>query len=131
MQCIQNILDLAMPILRESPNVVTLPRPEGAQRVLVVGDLHGSLADLHHIFEQNGWPSEENVYIFNGDFVDRGLFGLEVLMVLLACKGISDSLASADGLLQWHSQARSFSTGVITKTGCCARLMDFTRRCLQ
>ena len=76
-----------MPILKESPNVVTLPKPEGAQRVLVVGDLHGSLADLHHIFEQNGWPSEENVYIFNGDFVDRGLFGLEVLMVLLACKG--------------------------------------------
>jgi len=86
LQCIQNILDLAMPILKESPNVVTLPKPEGAQRVLVVGDLHGSLADLHHIFEQNGWPSEENVYIFNGDFVDRGLFGLEVLMVLLACK---------------------------------------------
>lgn len=34
---------------------------------------------------QNGLPSPENPYIFNGDFVDRGKKGLEVLLLLLAC----------------------------------------------
>ena len=40
--------------------------------VVVVGDLHGSLADLLSIFELVGWPSQQSVFIFNGDFVDRG-----------------------------------------------------------
>lgn len=34
---------------------------------------------------QNGLPSSENPYIFNGDFVDRGKKGLEVFLLLLAC----------------------------------------------
>lgn len=34
---------------------------------------------------QNGLPSPENPYVFNGDFVDRGKRGLEVIVVLLLC----------------------------------------------
>lgn len=34
---------------------------------------------------QNGLPSPENPYIFNGDFVDRGKKGLEVFLLLLSC----------------------------------------------
>jgi hypothetical protein len=37
----------------------------------VVGDLHGSLEDLARIISIKGYPSSENKYIFNGDFVDR------------------------------------------------------------
>lgn len=35
-------------------------------RITVVGDLHGQLADLLHIFELNGLPSHRNQYLFNG-----------------------------------------------------------------
>ena len=45
------------------------------QRIVIVGDLHGQLPDLLLIFRTHGWPSDENLYCFNGDFVDRGAAG--------------------------------------------------------
>lgn len=86
LQLMHNIVDHATPVLAACDNVVHVPQPADGERVIVVGDLHGSLADLLHIFERFGLPSSSNKYIFNGDFVDRGIFGLEVLMVLLSCK---------------------------------------------
>ncbi|CAH1400568.1 unnamed protein product [Nezara viridula] len=38
-----------------------------------------------HVILQNGLPSAENPYVFNGDFVDRGRKGMEVFLLLLTC----------------------------------------------
>lgn len=42
------------------------------------GDTHGQYFDVLNIFNFNGMPSPTNCYLFNGDFVDRGPFGVEV-----------------------------------------------------
>jgi len=55
-------------------------------KMVVVGDLHGQFFDLLHIFELAGMPSEDNPYLFNGDFVDRGTYSLEVILTLFALK---------------------------------------------
>ena len=52
----------------------------------IVGDIHGQFYDLLNIFEINGFPNEENPYLFNGNFVDRGVFGLECITTLIAFK---------------------------------------------
>ena len=56
------------------------------KNVTVVGDTHGQFYDLLHIFEINGFPGEDNIYVFNGDFVDRGAFGVECVCTLISLK---------------------------------------------
>lgn len=56
------------------------------EEITVCGDIHGQYYDLVNIFKMNGDPSEENPYLFNGDFIDRGSFSVEVIMLMLAWK---------------------------------------------
>ncbi|PWA63702.1 serine/threonine-protein phosphatase 5 [Artemisia annua] len=77
-------------ILMALPSLVDINVPEG-KHFTVCGDVHGQFYDLLNIFELNGLPSEENPYLFNGDFVDRGSFSVEVILTLFAFKCMSPS----------------------------------------
>ncbi len=69
-------------LVKSLENIVRVPVSEGG-KVTVVGDIHGSVSDLIHIIDEVGLPSASNKYVFNGDFVDRGKSGVEVMCILL------------------------------------------------
>lgn len=69
--------------------LLTLPNTNrltilASDQLTVVGDLHGQFSDFLHILDTSGAPSVTNKYIFNGDFVDRGDKGLEIIVCLFA-----------------------------------------------
>lgn len=69
--------------LELEPRIVDI---EVSERATVVGDLHGSLRDLRAALDIGGAPSSKNVVVLNGDFVDRGPDGVEVLAAVVALK---------------------------------------------
>merc|ERR1719277_251269 len=72
-------------LLKGSSTLVDIDVPED-EEFTVCGDVHGQYYDLLHIWEINGVPSDKNPYLFNGDFVDRGSFSIEVILILFAFK---------------------------------------------
>jgi len=52
----------------------------------IVGDTHGQFFDLINFFEKNGHVSDFHGYLFNGDFVDRGSWSCEVIILLYFIK---------------------------------------------
>lgn len=81
-------------ILHKEPNCV---RVDGGSKVVVVGDVHGQLHDVLFLLKDAGFPGEDRIYVFNGDYVDRGAWGLETFLLLLAWK-VSSLLATAENL---------------------------------
>lgn len=53
---------------------------------IVIGDLHGQYHSLLSIFDQFGYPTENHVYVLLGDYVDRGMYGIEILTTLCLLK---------------------------------------------
>jgi len=77
------ILRRAYKLMQKLPNVTHMSIPKGC-KLTVVGDLHGQLSDLMYILDESGMPSATNKFVFNGDFVDRGEKGLEIMVILFA-----------------------------------------------
>ena len=80
----QIVMDI-IPLLRSLPTLVDIDVP-AESKFTVCGDVHGQYWDACNIFELNGLPSEENPYLFNGDFVDRGSFSIEIIMLFFSLK---------------------------------------------
>uniref|UniRef100_H3GLM9 Serine/threonine-protein phosphatase n=1 Tax=Phytophthora ramorum TaxID=164328 RepID=H3GLM9_PHYRM len=76
------ILKEGVKSLAPLPTLQEITLAEG-EKITVIGDLHGQLQDLFSIFSINGLPTRTNKYLFNGDFVDRGMYGTEVVMTIL------------------------------------------------
>ncbi|KAF8436362.1 Metallo-dependent phosphatase-like protein [Boletus edulis BED1] len=74
------ILSKATAILSREPNLVNVGSP-----VTICGDIHGQYYDLMKLFEIGG-SFTDNSYLFLGDYVDRGNFGIECLLYLYALK---------------------------------------------
>ncbi|KAK3696317.1 Palmitoyl-protein thioesterase 1 [Vermiconidia calcicola] len=72
-------------IIYKEPTMVETHVKSG-QKITVCGDTHGQYFDLLEIFRLNGFPSESQHYLFNGDFVDRGSWSTEVVLLLYAYK---------------------------------------------
>jgi len=84
---VRDLLELCArmrPLLEAEPRVVFLQSP-----CYVFGDLHGNLEDLH-FFSDNVWRLGMGLtagnFLFLGDYVDRGMSGLEVVAYLMAMK---------------------------------------------
>ncbi|EGV65924.1 Metallo-dependent phosphatase [Yamadazyma tenuis ATCC 10573] len=66
-----------------SPDEIILA---GGKKLTVVGDTHGQFFDVLNLFQKFGFVSDEHVYLFNGDFVDRGSWSCEVAFYLFVLK---------------------------------------------
>ncbi|KAK6296287.1 hypothetical protein J4Q44_G00340000 [Coregonus suidteri] len=84
-KCAYQILIQVKELLSKLPSLIEITLKE-TEKITICGDTHGQFYDLLNIFELNGLPSETNPYLFNGDFVDRGSFSLEVILTLFGFK---------------------------------------------
>ena len=74
------VVQQATAVLHAEPTVLAIPAP-----VTICGDVHGQFYDLLKLFEVGG-PVGTTRYLFLGDYVDRGTFSVEVVLLLYALK---------------------------------------------
>lgn len=81
------LISSATEILHKEPNCLRIDDRLGSMtQVVVVGDVHGQLHDVLFVLREAGYPGDNRCFVFNGDYVDRGAWGLETLLLLLAWK---------------------------------------------
>ena len=102
------IIIAVMDIVKNEPTMVEVEVEDG-QEITVCGDTHGKFClplvlwkpeltpragqyfDLMEIFRLAGKPSEKHMFLFNGDFVDRGSWSTEIALLLYAYKWLYPS----------------------------------------
>lgn len=96
--------ELALDIIKSEPTLVYMDEP-----IWIVGDIHGQYYDLCHLIEKAGKPKKIN-YLFMGDYVDRGIFSMEVVILLLALKiNYPTSLVLLRGNHEWRNMTQHFT----------------------
>ena len=77
---VRAVCEKAIEVFGKLPNLVKVNPP-----VTVCGDTHGQFFDLLELFCIGGQIPETN-YLFLGDYVDRGFFSVETVLLLITLK---------------------------------------------
>ncbi|XP_058195018.1 serine/threonine-protein phosphatase 7-like [Rhododendron vialii] len=80
-QVFDNLVLSASKILHKEPNCVTVDGLGAHSSIVVVGDIHGQLHDLLFLLQNAGFPTDNNVFVFNRDYVDRGAWGFGTICI--------------------------------------------------
>ncbi|CAJ1397176.1 unnamed protein product [Effrenium voratum] len=78
------VLDI-IEVLKSEQTLGKASIPQGSH-LTVIGDLHGQYWDFMNLLKMTGKPSPTTPFIFNGDFVDRGSWSIEVILTIFALK---------------------------------------------
>lgn len=82
-----NLVSSVSKILHTEPNCITIDGLGANSSVVVVGDIHGQLHDLIFLLQDAGFLADDKVFVFNGDYVDRGGMGSRNLPSLTGLEG--------------------------------------------
>ncbi|CAB3397243.1 unnamed protein product [Caenorhabditis bovis] len=82
---ILNVCSSAVSSFSSQPSLLRIL--DGALPIHIIGDIHGQFHDLRLIFARCGHPSTTS-YLFLGDYVDRGMQGLETATLLMAFQSL-------------------------------------------
>ncbi|KAG2278264.1 hypothetical protein Bca52824_060819 [Brassica carinata] len=110
----------ASKILHKERNIAHVDDLDSDSKVVVVGDVHGQLHDLLFLLKDGGFPSQNQFYVFNGDYVDRGAWGLETFLVLLSWKVLMPDrvfLLRGNHESKYCTSMYGFEKEVLTKYG--------------
>ncbi|XP_048140080.1 serine/threonine-protein phosphatase 7 isoform X2 [Rhodamnia argentea] len=135
-QVFDRLVLTASKILHKEPNLVRVDLDVDDERgkdcrVVVVGDVHGQLHDVLFLLRSAGFPCENRFFVFNGDYVDRGAWGLETFMLLLAWKVFMPKrvfLLRGNHESKYCTSVYGFEQEVVTKYG--DRGKHVYRKCL-
>jgi len=76
LELVKRVSDVTM----SEPNLLRLKDP-----ITVVGDVHGQFFDMLKLLDVGG-DADTTQYLFLGDYVDRGSFSIEVMLLIYALK---------------------------------------------
>ena len=94
----------AIALLKTEPNLVKIEEP-----ICIVGDIHGQYYDLCNMLSKAGEPGPLN-YLFLGDYVDRGILGIECCILLFALKlNLPKNIALLRGNHESRNMTESFT----------------------